>query len=915
MLPRFRSLVRSLFGRARLERDMADEFRFHCERHIEDLTRAGVPPTEAARRVRLEFGAGEAYKDDCRQVRGLRFFDECGQDLRYAFRALKSNPGFAAVAVLSLALGIGANTAIFSLLDAVLLKSLPVARPGELSLLNSDGATMRSGTFSYPLFQRFRDAAPAANTLIAMSRIAPLNTLAPGERESVPASGQLVSGEYFSTLGVYPELGRLLTSEDNRIVDGHPVAVISHGFWQRRFGGSPAVLGQRIQLNGSSFTIVGVASGVFSGVWVDAPVDLWLPLMMQHTVRYAQHYSANNAQADRPWTPQDGIIWLDVVLRANSEQSSRLRTILNTTFQQNVALRAQRDAGAEERRLFLDQHLSFRPFGHGFSNLRSDFAAPLWALMAMVAVVLLIACANIANLLLARSAARQREIAVRLSIGASRARLIRQLLTESTLVAALGGAAGIATAHWVSAFLARLALGHQSEAVLPAFGLDLRVLGFAAALSIATGILFGLAPAFRTTRVQLSDALKAGSRSVFSGSRVGGMRPLVALQVALSLALLVGAGLFARSLRNLMQIDPGFDREHVLSVWIDPQIAGYPRDRLPGLYQRLTERIEAVPGVRSASISSCGLASGCGAFMDGINISGYQRRPGEQVLLQINVVGPKYFTTVGIPVVAGRALDARDTERAPKVAVINEAMARRYFANRSPLGERFGYVKTTGGPGNPPPAAEIVGVVRDARVTNVRDAAVPMAYYARQQSKDYSNNIDVRAAGDPRWIAGEVRKAVHDADPNLPLNRVATMTEQISDNVNMDRLVAYLTSAFGILALALASVGLYGVMSYAVARRTAELGIRMALGAHPSQVLWMVLRESLVLVALGVVVGLPLVFAASRFLKGMLFGLAPSDSTTVVSAALVLVFVAAVASYLPALRASRIEPTVALRYE
>jgi predicted permease len=905
MLARVRSLIRSLFERTRVEQEMADEFGFHFERRIEDLTRAGIPPTEAARQARLEFGAGEAYKDECREARGLRFFDECRQDLRYAFRTLRSNPGFAAVAILSLALGIGANTAIFSLLDAVLLKSLPVARPDELFLINSDGATFRAGRFSYPMFQRFQAAAPAANTLLAMSWIAPLNTLAPGERESARATGQLVSGEYFSTFGVYPELGRLLTSEDNRILDGHPVAVISHGFWQRRFGGSPAVLGQQIQLNGTYFTIVGVAQRRFSGVWVDSPIDVWLPLVMQHSVRYAQVYGANDAQADRPWTPQDGVTWLNVILRANGEQSSRLRTVLNATFQQNVAERAQRVAGAEERRLFLDQHLTFQPFGHGFSKLRRQFAAPLWALMAMVAVVLLIACANIANLLLARSAARQREIAVRLSIGASRARLIRQLLTESTLIAALGGAAGIATAHWASAFLVRLALGGAGS-IPPAFSLDLRVLGFAASLSIATGILFGLAPAFRTTKVQLSDALKAGSRSVFGGSSVGGMRPLVALQVALSLATLVGAGLFGRSLRNLTRLDPGFDREHLVSVEIDPQIAGYPRDRLPGLYQRLIERIEAVAGVRSASISSCGLASGCMSFMDGINISGYQRRPGERVLLQINAVGPKYFTTVGMPLLAGRELDVRDSEKAPKVAVINEAMARRYFANRNPLGERFDYGK---------PKIEIVGVVRDARVTNVRDAAVPMVYYARQQWNDYSDNIDVRAVGDPRWIVGEVRKAVHEADPNLPMNRVATMAEQISDNVNMDRLVAYLTSAFGILALALASVGLYGVMSYAVSRRTAELGIRMALGAHPSQVLWMVLRGTFELVGLGVALGLPVVFAASRFLKGMLFGLAPSDSATVVSAIVVLVIVAAVAGYTPALRASRIEPLVALRYE
>src|SRR2546421_7831782 len=333
MLARFRSLIRSLLGRTRMEQDMAAEFGFHVERRIEDLTLKGISPTEAARQARLEFGSGEAYKDECREARGLRFFDECTQDLRYACRTLKSNPGFAAVAILSLALGIGANTAIFSLLDAVLLKSLPVVRPGELFRLTSDGATVHAGAFSYPMFQWFRNAAPAANALLAMSRIAPLITLVPGEREVAGATGQLVSGEYFATLGVYPAMGRLLTPEDNRILDGHPVAVISHSFWQRRFGGSPAVLGRQIQLNGTSFTIVGVAARTFSGVWVDSPIDLWLPLVMQHTIRYAQHYSSNGGRPDRPWSPQEGVTWVDVIFRANADQSSRLRTVLNATFQ------------------------------------------------------------------------------------------------------------------------------------------------------------------------------------------------------------------------------------------------------------------------------------------------------------------------------------------------------------------------------------------------------------------------------------------------------------------------------------------------------------------------------------------------------------------------------------------------------
>jgi predicted permease len=905
MLARLRSLARDIFRRTRMERDMAAELQFHLDQRIEDLVRQGVQPEEAGRRARLEFGSREAYKERCREARGLHLFDGTAQDLRYGFRSLRRNPGFAIVVVLSLALGIGGNTAIFSLLDAVILKSLPLEKPGELSLLREYPGP-NAGRFSYPMFQRLQQVRPAEDRLMAMSSgITRLNAWAPGGQQAETIKGQLVSGEYFSTLGIAAAMGRLLTAEDNRIIDGHPVAVVSYRFWQNRFGGASTVLGREIKLNTTYFTIVGVARRGFSGVWVDAPVDVWIPLAMQHSVHYEQNYSNSDGDTDRSWLPQDGISWLEIVSRTRPQEHARLEAVLNAAFQQANARYAESIADPVERRLALEHHVVLEPFGRGFSALRNDFAAPLLVLMAMVGLVLFIACANIANLLLARSSARQREIAVRLSLGAGRPRIIRQLLTESTLLALLGGAAGLVIAYWTSSFLVRIVLGIGAD-LPPAFALDFRVLGFATALSLVTGILFGLAPAFRATRMTLSNALKAASRNVPAGSRLRGMRPLVVFQVALSLTLLVGAGLFGRSLRYLSHLDLGFDQEHLLAAWIDTRVPGYSPDQLRLLYRRLTERLEALPGVRSVSVSMCGLDTDCGDFADGIEITGYQRRSGEQVLLQVNNVGLKYFETVGMKLLEGRDFDARDSGTAHKVAIINQAMARRYFANRNPLGQRFGSGK---------PETEIIGVVRDARVTNVADPPVPMVYYPMAQGLAYAESIDVRSTADPRWVETAVRKAVAEIDPNLPVRRVATLGEQIDNNLTMGRLVTYLTSAFGLLALALGCVGLYGVMSYAVARRTAELGIRMALGAPRSSVLWMVLRESLAVVAFGLAAGLPLTLAGSRLLSGMVFGLAPNDPGTLLMAASVLVVVAAFAGYLPALRASRIDPTVALRYE
>jgi predicted permease len=885
------------------------EFGEEIQTHLDSLTvhhlSRGLSPSEARAAARRDFGGIEQVKEIYREQRGLPFLDAIRQDVRYASRTLCKTPGFTCVAVMTLTLGIGANTAIFSLLDAVLLKSLPLAQPEELFLVRKSGPEPGPQRFSHPAFERFQEIVTDRQRLAAMSRVARLSTVVDG-RESEATSGQLVSGQYFSTLGIHAELGRVLTPEDDLTVGGHPVVVLAYGFWQRRFAGSPSVLGRQIRLNGSSFTVVGVGPRGFSGVWVDRPVDVWLPLMMQHVARYAQNYSTTDGQPNQPWIPQEGVAWLDIVGRANQQERPRLASALNASFSQAISRFAPQILDVERRRFFLEQRLVLDPFGRGFSALREQFTAPLVMLMGMVAVVLLIACANVASLQLVRGAARRREIAVRLSLGASRSRVIQQLLVESLLLSGTGGAAGLVVAYWTNAFLVRMALGANSASVQPAFALDVRVFEFAAALSMMTGVVFGLVPAFRTTQIELGAALKTASRTAVGPFREKAMRPLVVLQVALALVLLVGAGLFGRSLMNLYRLDLGFDQDHLLAVWINPRLAGYTADQLPLLYDRLIARVEAVPGVRSAAISMCGLVSECRSTSSGFEIAGYPRRPGEEISLQENAVGPKYFQTVGIGLLEGREFDVRDSDRSPRVAIVNEATVRRFFGNRRAIGQRFGI---------PQPDTEIVGVVRDARVTDPHDPAVPMAYYPIRQAVAFAGSIDVRAAADPRLVATEVRKALTDVDPNLPILRLSTVVDQAASALNRDRAVAVLTSAFGVVALLLASVGLYGVMSYSVARRTPELGVRVALGASRRHILRMVLRESLACVGPGVAIGLVLVLGGTRFLMGLLFGLAPNDPSTFLAASLILVVVGSLAGYLPARRASRVDPMVALRHE
>jgi predicted permease len=898
---RLKFLLLRAVGRRRAERELDEEIRAHLAIDKQDRLEQGEIPEIAERNARRTLGNELLIKEVTREMWGWTVVERIYRDFMYALRQLMRSPGFATVAILSLTLGIGANSAIFSILNALVFKSLPVRAPGELFVLRQQSRMTDPGRFSYPMFLRLRDAGSGAVGVAAMSHVTRAQAALESGAPSEVAPVQLVSGEFFPLLGMAPALGRLLMPSDNQIVGGQPVAVISHGFWQRAFAGSSDALGRTIRLNGTRFTIVGVAPEGFRGVWIESPTDVWIPLMMQANVHYAQNFSDHEtADPEKPWVPQEFIEWIDVVVRVKPASASNVRQVLNAVFLRSVETLTS-NLGPDTRRFFRERTLTFEPFAQGFSNARQRFTSPLVAMMAMVALVLLIACANTANLLMARAEGRRREIAVRLSIGASRKRLIQQLLTESFLLVGVAAGLGLLLAQWASERLVRMALGVASAVPAPlSTGVDGHVLAFTIGLSVATGLLFGLAPAFRATNMELGAVMKAAriGRSQFSLARA-----LVAVQVALSLTVVFGAALFARSLSNLAKVELGFDREHVLTVRIDPRSVGYDAAQLPALYRRLVERTEAIPGVGSAAVSMCGLAVECRSITDGMKISGYEPTPNEEIRMQFNYVGPEYFSTVGMHLVNGRDFDPRDN--GSRFTIVNQATVRRYFADRSPIGQRIGENLES----------EIIGVVQDARVNRVREEAAPMGYYPLQGNLVYASTLEVRAAGDPDAIATDVRKTLNDAAPDLPIDRITPLALQVDRSLDPERMGSVVTTAFGILALGLACFGLYGVISYAVTRRTSEIGIRMALGARPANVLWAVLREALTLIASGLVVGVPLVILASRSIAALLYGIEPNDPATLVTTIGILTSVAVLAALWPAWRASRVNPVVALRHE
>ena len=749
---------------------------------IEQKIKEGLDPAEARRTALIELQGEEQVKEKVRETRAGHQLETLWRDLRYALQMLGRNPGFTGVAVLSLSLGIGANTAIFSLMDAVLLKMLPVKNPEQLFFLERGGVqkNMKEGSgLSYGFFERLRARREAIAGACAFTDSERVNVVVDGQAEV--AQGQLVFGGFFATLGVNALLGRTITEEDDNIPGGHLVAVISYNYWQRRFARDPAIVGKSVALNGHPFTIIGVTPPDFFGVTVGESPDLWAPAMMT-----AQNYLGDSIEQyfNHP---------LEFVLaRLKPEVTEQqARAVLTGVLQQTLAASSGSQLSPEEQRELRGQSVALNPASRGLSSLREQFSEPLRILMAVVGLILLIACANVANLLLARATARKKEIAVRLALGASRFRLIRQLLTESMLLALIGGASGLLFALWGSGFLLAL-VGSGRNPVFLKLTLDLRVLGFTAAASLLAGVLFGLAPAWRATRVDLNPALKDGARGSDAGSRLGLGKTLVVVQVALSLLLLIGAGLFARSLGKLKSLDAGLNRENVLLVSTNPMMVGYQEGRqIADLYQRMLERIRAIPGVRSASLSPQALLSASGTNTS-VFVQGRADRPEDNAdspdhtgVPWLCEVGPEYFETVGMTILRGRGLTAQDDENAPRVAVINETFARYYFGEENPIGRRFGLGPETSG------QIEIVGVVKDAKYESLREPALRTYYVPYFQFSDRwrATTFQIRTAANPTGVIAAVRQATREVDANLPLFNIKTLAKQVDESLAQERLI------------------------------------------------------------------------------------------------------------------------------
>jgi len=852
-------------------------------------------------------------------------------DIRYAIRSLLKRPGFTMVAVITLALGIGANTALFSVLDTVLLKKLPVTDPDRLVLFNSvsnaqftpgshtgtnrrdpqTGLTTRS-SFPYQTFVRLREQRGECSDIGAFGFLA-LNVNADGLADV--AMAQAVSGNYYQVLGVPAFLGRTLTDADDSLA-ASPVAVLSHGYWQKRFGGND-VVGKQINLNNVAFTIAGVAPPGFEGAMdVGSSLDVAIPLAWEPQV-----------SGDRSSMKGAGDWWLRLMGRlkpgATIEQA---RTSLEVAFQQSAlehreARQAQRRATGRELIRALEPkdypHLGAISGSQGEMNGREFFAKPLRLLFGVVALVLLIACANVANLLLVRASSRQKEIAVRLAMGASRGRLIRQLLTESVVLAMLGGGLGVLTALWIKDSLLGVSEWAGREMISLNPRLDLRVLAFTFGLSFLTGIVFGVVPAMRATRLDLTPALKDSGRSSSFSSRSLLSKSLVVAQVSLSLLLLIGAGLLVRTLINLQRVETGFNERNLLLFSVEPSLLGYKDDRLRALYLQMFEHIEAVPGVHSATFSRLPLlshASSAGTF----------DRPGAKAAADGTVpptgevyyhnVRENFFATMEIPLLLGRTFTAQDDLHAPKVAVVNQTFAREYFPEENPIGKRFSFDIAK------PDPIEIIGLVKDAKYTSQREETPATMYRSWLQTPGATDSMtfEVRTTRDPKAFVATIRQAVREVEANLPLNNIKTQIEQADETLSMERLFAKLMSLFGVLAQQLASIGLYGVMAYSVSRRTQEIGIRMALGADRAKVLKMILRQGMTLTLIGVALGVAGAYVLTKYLESltsMLFGVKPRDPLTFGAAVTLLTIVALVACAIPARRATKVDPVEALRYE
>jgi putative ABC transport system permease protein len=880
----------------RLSRDLDRELEFHLAERADELMAGGMGEAEARRQARLRFGGDGVHRERTRERDVLPWLESLAADVRYALRSLRANPGFAGVAVLSLGLGIGANTAIFSLMDAVMLRALPVDRPEELVLVTMGGPD--DVDFTNPLWEEVRDRQDVFAGAFAYSE--QRFDLA-GGGEVRPVEGAWVSGGFFGTLGVAPAAGRLLGAADD--FRGCPaVAVLGHGFWQSAYGGSAGAVGRTVSLNGHPFQIVGVAARGFTGVEVGKAAQVFAPLCARAVV------DGGDGGLD-----QRSFWFLRIVGRraegvTEAGARARLAALAPAVFGATVPP----DWDDKGKREYAKNTLDAVPAASGYSGLRVQYRDALLALAGVVGLVLLIACANVANLLLARATVRRREVAIRLAIGAGRGRLVRQLLTESLLLALLGGAVGLVFASWASGLLVRL-LSTRANAVRLDLGVDGRLLAFTLAVTTATAVLFGLAPAWRATRVDPHAAMQATGRSVAEGhSRFTLGRALVVGQIALSLVLVLGAGLLLGTFRRLATLDPGFRSEGVLLASLNLRGTGLPDERLPALKREILEAVRATPGVRSASASAITPVSGA-AWNGRVVVDGYTPARRDDDLVFFNSVSEGFFATMGTPLLAGRDFDRGDAAGSETVAVINEAMARRFFAGASPLGRR---IEVDGPPGQQK-TLRVVGVVGNTKYRSLREETEPLVYLSMAQDVGAGPpmfSLELRTAGPPAALAPAVTAAVGGIDRGVSL-RYATLREQVDGSLTQERLLATLSGFFGGLALLLAAVGLYGTMAYSVARRRGEIGIRIALGAARARVVRLVLGEVGRMLLAGVALGMLAAAVMVRRVAPFLFGLAPSDPATWALSALTLAAAAAAAGALPAWRAARVDPMDSLREE
>ena len=849
------------------------------------------------------------------------------QDLRYGLQVLVKNPGFTLVAVLTIAIGVGANTALFSVVDAVLLKKLPVNEPDRLVLLKAswNGEKFGTGGFngsnrldkatgmtvgtSFPLqtYTRFRQEPGPLSDVFAFASV-DMNVNAGGQAEVV--SGQVVSGNYYSALGVPAILGRTITDADD-YASSAPVAVLSHRFWTTRFNGDPSVIGKQININNVAFTIAGVSPPDFNGTMdVGSTMDVAIPISWEPQI-----------SGETSMMRGAGIWWLRLMGRLKPGATlEEAQTALAGPFQQSVLEhRAARQLRAQTplRTLELKDlpRLGVDSGSQGEMNWRRHFREPFRLLFGVVGLVLLIACANVANLLLVRASSRRRELAVRLALGASRGRLVRQLLTESILLAVAGGALGVLFALWIKDGLLVTTEwgGRQMSALTPE--LDLRVLGFTLGLSLLTGIIFGLVPAMRATKVDLTPALKDSGRGSSASARSWLSKSLVVVQVSVSVLLLIGALLLVKSLRNLKNVEPGFNANNLLLFNVDPSLIGYKEDRLVDLYQQMFARLEAAPGVQAVTFSRHPLLA-WSSTTDSVYIPndlGPDGKPRERDA-KLHYIRENFLKTMEVPLLSGRTFTEHDDARAPKVAIVNKLFSLVYFGDLSPVGRRFSFDPEK------PNEIEVIGMAEDSRYTSQREDVEPTVYLPWRQTlrRVGAMTFNVRTTGDPLSVVSGIREAVRQVDSNLPISNIRTQLEQANETLSMERLFAKLLSFFGLIAQLLAAIGLYGVLAYSVSQRTQEIGIRMALGANRARVLRMVLRQGMTLTVVGVALGVAAAFVVTKYvetLTSMLFGIEARDPVTFIAIPLGLTLVALLACLLPARRATKVDPLVALRYE